>query len=551
MTVAGDHGNLARWDRRTDAIRIYGDADGLPARQPMAFAEDRGGGLWIGLRGGGSCATATAASRSWRAEAGSPRARSAPWPSTAGAASGSRAAAAESPGSTRRSGGAPHFAVYGVAAGLSSANASSLALDGWDRVYVGTERGLDRLDPATGNVQRFTADDGLPRGVIETSLRDRGGDLWFGSVEGLSRLTPRVEPRRAPPAARIANVFVDGVRQPIPETGSTAVTLSPAGPGATSLQVDYVALDFAPGGRPRYQYRIDGLDSDWSAVTDQRSVVYARLPAGAYRFRVRALSNDGAVGDSGRVGPPSRDVAGVAAPRGRGPRPALRRRRGVRPPPPEARPRARRREDPDPRRARPPRRCRLGPVRDRDPERGRAATRRRRPESPALRDRRPRPLPRRRDERHRLVDRPPARRRRESRAADPPLRREHAREPRHRMDLRRPGRRRGPAARRGAAASDPADRQGGPDQRRAALRGDPGPREDRRGGRRRDDRDRGRRPRTRGIRGGLGRQRPRHRQHAGENPGGARGLPDRVAPVGRNPGGGPESAGRGSSPGAA
>ncbi len=309
MAVSGDRGNLARWDRRADAIRMYGKADGLPDREPMAFVEDRNGGLWIGLRGGGLVRYAD--ERFALADAGT------------GIPEGSiRALALGGDGSVwlaSARGGIgriedagrwpPRFAVYGVSEGLSSANASSITLDAGGRVYVGTERGLERLDPATGNVQRFTAEDGLPRGVIETSLRDRRGDLWFGSVEGLSRLEPRIEPRRAPPSARIARVFVNGVRQPLPENGASTVPLAPARPGPTSLQVDYVAVDFAPGGRPRYQYRVDGLDADWSPPTDQRSVVYARLPAGAFRFRVRAVGNDGSIGDSAasvslRVAPP-------------------------------------------------------------------------------------------------------------------------------------------------------------------------------------------------------------------------------------------------------
>src|SRR5262249_35008113 len=68
-----------------------------------------------------------------------------------------------------------------------------------------------------------------------------------------------------------------------------------------SVQIDFVALDFAPGGKPRYEYRMDGTDRNWSS-TAQPSVVYARLPGGKYRFRVRAIANDGSVGKEGEVG---------------------------------------------------------------------------------------------------------------------------------------------------------------------------------------------------------------------------------------------------------
>jgi signal transduction histidine kinase len=77
------------------------------------------------------------------------------------------------------------------------------------------------------------------------------------------------------------------------------VALPGGGPEGAPLQIEFAGIDFAPGGRLRYEYRLDGIDRDWSVPSDQRSVVYARLPAGAYRFRVRAVANDGSVGAGG------------------------------------------------------------------------------------------------------------------------------------------------------------------------------------------------------------------------------------------------------------
>ena len=46
-----------------------------------------------------------------------------------------------------------------------------------------------------------------------------------------------------------------------------------------------------------YQYRLLGLDSTWSDPTNQKSIVYSRLPAGEYTFQVRTASlNSNSVG---------------------------------------------------------------------------------------------------------------------------------------------------------------------------------------------------------------------------------------------------------------
>src|SRR5206468_4273964 len=47
------------------------------------------------------------------------------------------------------------------------------------------------------------------------------------------------------------------------------------------------------GELPKYQYRLAGADAEWSNATAQRTVHYANLAPGAYRFLVRAISTQG------------------------------------------------------------------------------------------------------------------------------------------------------------------------------------------------------------------------------------------------------------------
>lgn len=288
---------LARWDRATETIRSFSAADGIPPEPPVAFAQDRTGAVWIGFAsglarfrsgtmrflgvrdglppGGVHALYVDGSGRLWVATATSGVAR------------------LDRPEEERL-----RFVSYGAARGLSSGSAFSVTEDLWGRIYVGTPRGMDRLDPRGGIVQHFTADDGLPHSDIETSFRDRQGNLWFGSAQGLSRLQPVVQNRKRPPDIRITRVLADGVREPLPDLGASEVRLRDLGPGGAPVQIDFLAVDFAPGGRPRYQYMLEGIDRNWSAATDQRSVVYGHLAPGRYRFRARGIGNDLSVGPS-------------------------------------------------------------------------------------------------------------------------------------------------------------------------------------------------------------------------------------------------------------
>jgi glucose-6-phosphate-specific signal transduction histidine kinase len=59
-----------------------------------------------------------------------------------------------------------------------------------------------------------------------------------------------------------------------------------------------VGLAFGAGETLQYQYRLEGADADWQPLTTQRTVNYASLAPGRYRFFVRAVNAEGAFSES-------------------------------------------------------------------------------------------------------------------------------------------------------------------------------------------------------------------------------------------------------------
>jgi len=62
-----------------------------------------------------------------------------------------------------------------------------------------------------------------------------------------------------------------------------------------------VGLSFAFGESLRYQYRLEGADEDWGAPTAQRTVNYANLAPGHYRFMVRAVTVEGSFSQTAAI----------------------------------------------------------------------------------------------------------------------------------------------------------------------------------------------------------------------------------------------------------
>jgi hypothetical protein len=186
----------------------------------------------------------------------------------------------------------PRAKAYTTAQGLSSNEVRCTTEDLFGRLYIGTGRGLDRLNP-DGAIEHFTTADGLAPGEPVVALRDRQGALWFGNAQGLSRWLPEPPQPSSPPPILIRGVRVRGVPQPISELGESAVPRFSLATSQNQLQFDFVSIGFRPAERPRYQYMLEGADAAWTPPTELRTVNYASLPPGPYRFLVRAVDPSG------------------------------------------------------------------------------------------------------------------------------------------------------------------------------------------------------------------------------------------------------------------
>ncbi len=287
---------LAVWRRATARFESFDRRAGLPQDAPTVFAEDASGRLWIGF-GDGSLGYLHD-----RRLVALDRRRLPAWRAVYDLhfdASGRLWVASSGGGLVRLdepAAPATPIRVYAVAEGLASADIGCLAEDAQGRIYAGSDRGIDRLDPATGGLHHFSSADGLANNVVRAAFRDRQGDLWFGTMQGLSRLRPEGEEVTLTPATLLTEVEIAGLPQPLPETGATAVGPLRLPVGADRIRMAFVApsgdLDFEPA----YRYRLAGLEDAWSAPGRDRAVTYAGLRPGAYRFVVAAMLPSGETG---------------------------------------------------------------------------------------------------------------------------------------------------------------------------------------------------------------------------------------------------------------
>ncbi len=285
---------LTRWKRSTGRIQKFGSEDGLPGPvnddRSLAsfFAEDASGNIWIGFHTGGLYRFRGGRLIMVRPGQGvGPQGvqwihrdtRRGLW-----IAARNGLFRLEEPELEH-----PVFRHYGTEQGLASNLILSVTEDHLGRIYAGSGHGVDRLDPTTEVVRHFGSGDGLVGGEIRAAHRDKDGYLWFGSLEGVSRYDPGTERPLPAPNVFISEVRIGGYAKPVSYPGESQVWVRPLNWRHNSLHVRFLGV----GECLRFESQLSGVDSGWSEIGDMRSVHYAGLDSGTYRFNVRAVNREG------------------------------------------------------------------------------------------------------------------------------------------------------------------------------------------------------------------------------------------------------------------
>ncbi|HET9988441.1 MAG TPA: two-component regulator propeller domain-containing protein [Kofleriaceae bacterium] len=283
---------LARWDHVTNRVAAI-TLPGLPHASATAFAEDPAGALWIGYDDGALARVRSGGLRVLGADdAWTARSIDALLVDHLGrlwVATSDGVARIEDPTAERL-----RITRYTAATGLSTDRTTALVEDLEGRVYVGTVRGVDRIDPSSNQIGHLTIADGLPSDFINAAHRDRTGTVWFATHRGVARLTPFVEPAPVAPPVYLTSVKAAGEHVTIAVGGERAAPALVLDHGDGNLDLEFTSPSFAADVPVLFQYRLEGTDDGWSALSREREIHYAHLAPGRYRFAVRA-SRGGAV----------------------------------------------------------------------------------------------------------------------------------------------------------------------------------------------------------------------------------------------------------------
>jgi diguanylate cyclase (GGDEF)-like protein len=183
-------------------------------------------------------------------------------------------------------------------------------LDGLDRMRGAAEWLQLAVSPAGerwaysySRLYRFRAGEGwkrkdvgsIRRGAIESLAFDHDGTVLMGSSYALLHFDPRramgvPDPVR-PVLRAVERLAGDGTRIALPLDSGRLELIR----GNFSLSLRFAQPDYLRSGMVRYSARLHGLEerfSEWSAIDN---LTYLRLPAGDFRFELRARDSRGQI----------------------------------------------------------------------------------------------------------------------------------------------------------------------------------------------------------------------------------------------------------------
>ncbi len=191
---------------------------------------------------------------------------------------------------------------YTTADGLIDNHVASIEIDGRQRIWVSTSKGLCCLTPQTGKFVSYYESDGLQGNEYSegASFRDAYGELYFGGTMGLSFFNPlKMIHRQQRQNVTLSQILVGGeLIKAGDKSGSfeicdTAIMAAPR--FDFSHQDNTITLRFSTltyAGQKHISYRYSINNENWITLPPgQNELTLSRMPPGDYKFRVEALDN--------------------------------------------------------------------------------------------------------------------------------------------------------------------------------------------------------------------------------------------------------------------
>ncbi len=188
-----------------------------------------------------------------------------------------------------------NFSHYGRFNGLLSSHVYSILDDDQGQLWLSSTKSLTRMNLQSGEMRHFDSSQGLnvSEFIFGAGFKDSQGYMYFGGSSGFVRFHPNEikDNLFTPPVVLVSikkrneQIWFD-----VPYQQLQGLELAY---WDHYISFEFAALDFNAPSLNSYRYKLEGLDSDWIELENQRVATFSNLPAGDYILKVQASNHQG------------------------------------------------------------------------------------------------------------------------------------------------------------------------------------------------------------------------------------------------------------------
>ena len=173
--------------------------------------------------------------------------------------------------------------------GLLSDLINFIKVDDNNDVYIGTNRGLNKIAFTSGLISSITKRNGFVGIEAHNNaiLKDSRNSWWFGTVLGAIHFDNNKNTIKTPePFTKLIHFTVNQKERAFIENLKLNYK-------ENAISFQYNSICITNPDAVAYQVMLVGADKEWQQVTTQTSVSYFALPPGGYIFKVKAKNSEG------------------------------------------------------------------------------------------------------------------------------------------------------------------------------------------------------------------------------------------------------------------
>ena len=172
-------------------------------------------------------------------------------------------------------------------------------------VWMGTDNGLYCYNIAGNNLMKFDERENTQGQVYYplASMKGSDGLLYFGGTSGFTVLDPKtISYNSYKPKAIISDFYIDHESVHPNYTPNDSLSTVILDYDQMNFGFQFSSDNYYIPEKNRFKFRLKGYNDSWITVnSQQRMIMYSKVPAGTYYFEVCAANNDGVWSDKPTV----------------------------------------------------------------------------------------------------------------------------------------------------------------------------------------------------------------------------------------------------------